>query len=91
MAQKKIEIRELKETLSSYLAAVQRGTDFIITENREPVARLVPIEGEIQNKVQQMLSSGMASWSGQRPSADTPRVPRQGSRMVSDLLTVDRR
>lgn len=45
----------------------------------------------LEPELQQMLDSGEASWSGQKPSTDIPRVPRQDSRLVSDLLLEDRR
>ena len=89
MAQKKIDIRELKETLSSHLEDIKRGADLLITDQGQPMARLVPVD--LRGKIQQMLDSGMASWSGQKPSVEIPRVPRQDSRMVSDLLLADRR
>ncbi len=44
----------------------------------------------IADKIQSMLESGMASWSGQKPSSDVPRVPVQGSKTVAELLLEDR-
>ena len=56
----------------------------------EQKAASIP-EPDLQRKLQQMLDSGEASWSGQKPSAGIPRVTRQDSRLVSDLLIEDRR
>lgn len=92
MEEKTIDVRELQELLSSSLHEVQEGATLIITEEGKPVARLAPVTAgrELEHKVQSMVDSGMASWSGQKPSADIPRVPRRGSRLVSDLLLEDR-
>ena len=87
MAQKNIDLRELKETLGKVLEDVQQGVDLVITDQGKPVARLVPVG--LEEKIQQMLGSGTASWSGQRPSREVPRVTRQGERWVSDLLLDD--
>jgi prevent-host-death family protein len=90
MKEKTIDIRELQELLSNSLQEVQEGTTLIITEEGKPVARLVPANTGLEERLQYMLDSGMASWSGQKPSTDIPRVPRQGKGLVSDLLLEDR-
>ena len=89
MEQKSIDVRELQELLSSSLQEVQEGATLIVTEEGKPVARIIPVTAGLEERLQQMLDSGMASWSGQKPSAEIPRVPRQDSRLVSDLLLDD--
>jgi antitoxin (DNA-binding transcriptional repressor) of toxin-antitoxin stability system len=91
MAEHTIDIRELYETLSSRLEEVRAGETLIITDQGEPVARLYPASFDVQERIQRMLEAGTATWSGRKPSLDGPRVPLQGSRLVSDLLTADRR
>ena len=39
-----VKIAELKSKLSSYVARVQTGLDFIVTNHGKAVARLVPID-----------------------------------------------
>lgn len=90
MKEKTIDVRELQELLSNSLQEVQEGVTLIITEEGKPVARLAPATAGLEERIQRTLDSGIASWSGQKPSAEVPRVPRQDSRLVSDLLLEDR-
>ena len=50
----------------------------------------MPVAAGLAEKVQSMLDSGMASWSGQKPSFDLPRVPVQGPKTLAELLLEDR-
>jgi antitoxin (DNA-binding transcriptional repressor) of toxin-antitoxin stability system len=50
MAQKTIEIQELKEQLSSRLQEVREGTTLMIMDQGQPVARLVPFAEEKEEK-----------------------------------------
>ena len=90
MPQKTIGIRELKGQLSSHIKEVQEGATLVITDRGKPVARLVPIAAGLAEKVQSMLDSGMASWSGQKPSSGLPRVSVRGSKTLAELLLEDR-
>jgi prevent-host-death family protein len=40
---KKITLREANQSFARCIRAVEAGTDFVITRNGKPVARLVPI------------------------------------------------
>jgi len=55
----------------------------VITDRGKPLA-------ELAEKVQSMLDSGMASWSGQKPSSELPRVSVQGPKTLAELLLEDR-
>ena len=44
---KRVGVREAKNRLSHLLREVQRGREWVITERGVPVARLVPIAGEV--------------------------------------------
>jgi prevent-host-death family protein len=90
MPQKTIGIRELKGQLSSHIKEVREGGTLVITDRGKPVARLVPVAAGLAEKVQTMLDSGMASWSGQKPSSDLPRVPVRGLKTLAELLLEDR-
>jgi len=90
MPQKTIGIRELKGQLSSHIKEVREGATLVITDRGKPVARLVPVAAGLAEKVQSMLDSGMASWSGQKPSSDLPRVSVRGPKTVAELLLEDR-
>ena len=44
MAMESVSVAALKSNTSGYLAAVKKRKEFIITSNRQPVARLSPVE-----------------------------------------------
>lgn len=44
----------------------------------------------LAEKVQAMLDSGMASWSGQKPTSVLPRVSVRGPKALAELLLEDR-
>ena len=90
MAQKTIGIREFKGQLSSHIKEVREGATLVITDRGKPVARLVPAAAGLAEKVQSMLDSGMASWSGRKPSSELPRVSVQGAKTLAELLLEDR-
>lgn len=90
MTQKTIGIRELKGQLSSHIKEVREGATLVITDRGKPVARLVPAAAGLAEKIQSMLDSGMASWSGQKPSSSLPLVSVRGPKTLAELLLEDR-
>jgi prevent-host-death family protein len=88
--QKTIGIRELKEQLSGHIREVKGGITLVITERGKPVARLMPMAADIDAKLQQMLDSGQASWSGQKPPSEGFRASVRGPKTVAELLLKDR-
>ena len=44
MTKRAVSIAELKNKLSSYLAEVRRGEEFVINDRRLPIARIVPLQ-----------------------------------------------
>lgn len=88
--QKTIGIRELKEQLSGHLREVKGGMTLVITERGKPVARLMPMAADIDAKLQQMLDSGQASWSGQKPPSEGFRASVRGPKTIAELLLEDR-
>ncbi|MBI4615179.1 MAG: type II toxin-antitoxin system prevent-host-death family antitoxin [Planctomycetes bacterium] len=45
-AQNEVSVRELKARLSEYLRAAREGLEVTVTSHGQPIARLVPAEGE---------------------------------------------
>lgn len=43
MAMRKVKIAELKDQLSKYLRAVERGEEVLVTDRDRPIARIVPV------------------------------------------------
>lgn len=90
MERKTIEIRELEAELSQRIDDVKTGTTLVVTDQGKAVAKIIPVEASLEEKVQRMVESGIASWSGRKLSPQVPRVPVRGPRTVADLLIEDR-
>lgn len=68
-------ITELKANLSSYLKKVKAGQEVVITERGLPVARLVPLEGEVKHsaRIQRLMKEGVILPGGTEECAFPPR------------------
>ncbi len=80
-------IRELRDSLSRYIAEVRAGRTVIVTDHGRPVARIVPVAAP--SALERLIAEGRV-----RPAADLKRsapspVPTSGS--VSDLVPEQRR
>jgi prevent-host-death family protein len=84
-------IRELKANLSRYLKMVKSGEKIIVTERKKEVAVIAPIGKETdEEKLLSLITSGVAYWSGGKPTGTSPRVASKGKR-VSDAVLDARR
>jgi prevent-host-death family protein len=90
MRKKSIDITELKETLETRLEEVREGSSMVITEEGKPVARLVPMSEHVEERLQKLIDSGGASWSGQKLPPAVPRITLRGTKTITDLLLEDR-
>lgn len=93
MKQKTVGIRELKEQLSGHIREVKNGATLVITERGKPVARLLPVtpaSASVEEKLQQLVKSGVISWSGRKLSPDVPTIPVRGPKTVAEMLIEDR-
>ncbi len=72
------------------MRAVKDGQTVVITEHGKVVARLVPAGQSLEERIQAMIDSGLAEWSGKPlpPVKNPPQV--RGSKTVADLLIEDR-
>jgi prevent-host-death family protein len=81
-------IRELRASLSRYVARVKEGEEITVTEHGRPVARLVPLDGE--RKIDRLIREGVViparSRTGWLPEK---LIPVKGS--VSDIVIEQRR
>jgi len=88
-----VSVRELKANLSRYLKLIEEGKTMDVTKYRRKVARIVPVKVAVKNskneKIAQLLESGMVSWSGKKPSGGTVR-PVVKARNASDIVIEDR-
>lgn len=83
-------IRDLKAQLSHYMRQVKAGTTITITEWGKPVGRIIPVEETLEEKMETLISTGFAVWSGEKLTAVTPVAKAKGDKTVSDLVIADR-
>ena len=83
-------IRELKSQLARYVRHVKAGGTVTITERGKPIVRLVPIATSLDERMQKMIDSGLASWSGRKLKPYTARTKTRGKRTISDLVIENR-
>jgi len=83
-------IRELKSQLSRYVRQVKSGATVVITERGKPVGRIVPLEPSLETRLQQLVKTGQAAWSGRKLASRPSAAQTQGDRTVANLLLEDR-
>ncbi len=57
-------IRELKNSLSSYLRRVREGETVVVTDRGVPIARLIP--AGVPEHIVKLMAEGRISWSGKK-------------------------
>lgn len=80
-------IRELRDSLSRYLASVREGHTITVTDHGQPVARIVPA-GE-PTSLERLIAAGRVT-PGAKRMTKRPE-PLKGSGPVSDLVAEQRR
>ena len=90
MRRTRVGVRELKAHLSGYLRMVKAGQIVVITEHDREIARILPAKQSLAARVQAMVESGLAAWSGSRPGPYEPVAHTHGDHTVADLLIQDR-
>lgn len=87
----RIGIRELKENMSRYLKKVRTGERIIVTDRKNDIAIIMPIGKKTgEEKLYQIIQSGMASWSGCMPEGMPSRIVSRGKSLSSAVIE-DRR
>lgn len=82
-----IGVRDLRQNASKYLARVEAGEAFDVTNHGRLVARLVPVPAELRSR-QDLIAAGVVT-PARRPRRITdirPRVLRDSERDASDVL-----
>src|SRR5207245_2643547 len=69
-------IRELKASLSSYVARVKKGETLTVTEHGAPVARLIP--AGVPAGLEDLVARGRVSWPAAPAEFRGPRVRLRG-------------
>jgi len=85
-------VRDLKNNLSSHLAAVKQGAEIIVTDHGHPIARLTAVGGKSgAERLAQLIADGDAE-AAHRPTRTTPTPTRlPAGATVSDLVSEQRR
>ncbi len=90
MSQNAVGIRELKTHLSRYLRQLHAGATLVVTDRGRPVARIVPIQESVEDRIAELQQAGLLAWNGQRLPDHEPKVRPHGRATVADLLLEDR-
>lgn len=82
-------VRDLKNSLSSYLKRVREGETIVVTDRGVPVARVIP--AGVPDHIAKLMAEGRISWSGRKfePPLKLPRL--EPGRPLSDYIAEDRR
>lgn len=83
----RVEVRELRDSLSRHLAKVRTGHTITVTDHGRPVARLVPVDAS--TKLEQLLAGGRVTPSTRHKGSRPIPVRTQG--LVTDLVEPQRR
>jgi prevent-host-death family protein len=82
-------VRELKNSLSSYLRRVREGEAFVVTDRGVPVARMIP--ADVPHQIAKLMAEGRVTWSGKK-FVPPRKVPRLGpGPSLADNIAEDRR
>jgi prevent-host-death family protein len=82
-------IRELKAHLSEYLQRVEAGDTIIVKNRNRKVARIVPATAD--RFLEKLCDMPGISWHGGKPGGIKAPKPISGGRLVSDMVSEDRR
>lgn len=88
-------IRELRLNLSKYVARVREGTEVVVTDRGEPVARMSPIDRQ-EAHIARLIREGVVK-PAKRPLGPAsaplpPPVPMEGDGpLASEIVLRDRR
>ena len=90
MAQALVSIRELKSRLSHYLQLTRKGDSVVITDRGVPIARIVPMGQDLDQRLAAMRETGQAQWSGHKLVHRKPVAKLRGPGSVAQLIVEDR-
>jgi prevent-host-death family protein len=79
-------IRDFKARLSEYMQRVKNGQSIIITEHGKPVGRILPVEMDLDERVEVLRKAGLVDWSGHKLHRIKPPAVNHGDKLVSDIV-----
>ncbi|WP_419838926.1 type II toxin-antitoxin system Phd/YefM family antitoxin [Candidatus Poriferisodalis sp.] len=81
-------VRELRDHLSSYLAAVRDGAEVVVTDHGKAFARLIPLAGP--RAIDRLIAEGVVT-AASAPRRALVTAEFTGTAPVSDLVAEQRR
>ena len=54
-----VQIADLKNNLSAYLRRVRTGEEVIICDRKSPIAKIVPLSGDLDLEAQELITKGL--------------------------------
>jgi len=84
-------VRELKSRLSHYLRQAKAGQIVEITERGKPIGRIVPVGSSLEDGIEVVMRSGLASWNGQKLVPLNPVAKLRTKKTVAGLVVEERR
>jgi prevent-host-death family protein len=86
MSELNVGIRELKARLSGYLRLMKNGQTILITEHGRPVARIIPVEETLAQRMQVLQKANLLAWSGKKVQVRQPAITNRQKTQVSDII-----
>jgi prevent-host-death family protein len=83
-------VRELRQNLSVYLRRVAQGERFVVTDRREPVAELVPLEADEDEDAAWMRRNNLKPPTRRLQDLPAPVRLDDAGPSLSDLIDQDR-
>ena len=90
MNEMRVGTRELKSKLSEYMRRVKSGQTIVVTEHGKPIGQIVPVKASLEERMQAMVTAGLAEWNGQKLTSYKPVAINRGEGQVSDMVVEDR-
>lgn len=93
-AASRVSLRDLKTHLSAWLGRFQAGEVVEVTSHRKAIARITGVKTQEQastSPLQDALTAGLISWSGQKPTLPAPpRAFARERKRLSEIVIDDR-
>ena len=90
----KVGLRELKNSLSEYVARVRNGASVLVTDRGKPVAELRPVsKGNgrfMRTSMEDLARTGVLTRGKPNQRKLYPSLPRVGKRSAAELLNEER-
>jgi antitoxin (DNA-binding transcriptional repressor) of toxin-antitoxin stability system len=64
--------------------------DIIITDHGKSIAKVVPIQSTVEERLHKMVEAGQAEWNGKILKPYQPIAVNKGDRQLSDLVVENR-